>query len=50
MKTTKDLPSVAAMETSVHTDIVSTTRRTVTASLRGGEQRVIYRDGEFVLD
>ena len=35
---------------SVHTDIVSTTRRTVTASLRGGEQRVIYRDGEFVLD
>jgi aminopeptidase len=35
---------------SVHTDIVSTTRRTVTASLRGGEERVIYRDGEFVLD
>ena len=35
---------------SVHTDIVSTTRRTVTASLRGGEERVIYRDGEFVVD
>ena len=35
---------------SVHTDIVSTTDRVVTATLRGGEQRVIYRDGEFQLD
>ncbi len=35
---------------SVHTDIVSTTDRTVTAQLRGGEERVIYRDGEFQLD
>jgi aminopeptidase len=34
----------------VHTDIVSTTDRTVTAQLRGGEERVIYRDGEFQLD
>jgi aminopeptidase len=37
-------------DSSVHTDIVSTTDRTVTAELRGGEQRVIYRDGEFQLD
>jgi aminopeptidase len=35
---------------SVHTDIVSTTDRVVTASLRGGGERVIYRDGEFQLD
>lgn len=35
---------------SVHTDIVSTTDRVVTASLRGGGERVIYRGGEFVLD
>jgi aminopeptidase len=35
---------------SVHTDIVSTTDRVVTATLPGGEQRVIYRDGEFQLD
>jgi aminopeptidase len=35
---------------SVHTDIVSTTDRLVTASLRGGGERVIYRDGEFKLD
>jgi len=34
-------------DSSVHTDIVSTTDRTVTATLRGGEQRVIYRDGQF---
>jgi aminopeptidase len=37
-------------DSTVHTDIVSTTDRTVTATLRGGEQRVIYRDGEFLLD
>jgi aminopeptidase len=35
---------------SVHTDIVSTTDRVVTATLRGGGERVIYRDGEFQLD
>ncbi len=35
---------------SVHTDIVSTTDRTVTATLRGGGERVIYRDGQFQLD
>jgi aminopeptidase len=35
---------------SVHTDIVSTSDRVVTARLRGGGERVIYRDGEFHLD
>jgi aminopeptidase len=35
---------------SVHTDIVSTTDRVVTATLRGGDERVIYRDGQFQLD
>jgi aminopeptidase len=34
----------------VHTDIISTANRTVTATLRSGEEKVIYRDGEFVLD
>lgn len=34
----------------VHTDIISTTDRTVTATLRNGEERVIYRNGEFVLE
>jgi aminopeptidase len=35
---------------SVHTDIVSTTDRLVTATLRDGSERVIYRDGQFQLD
>jgi len=35
---------------SVHTDIVSTTDRRVTARLRSGAERVIYSDGEFRLD
>jgi aminopeptidase len=37
-------------ESSVHTDIVSTTDRTVTATLADGSERVIYREGEFQLD
>ncbi len=36
-------------DSTVHTDVVSTTDRTVTATLRGGGERVIYRDGEFQL-
>ena len=35
---------------SVHTDIVSTSDRLVTAELHGGGRQVIYRDGEFQLD
>ena len=35
---------------SVHTDVVSTTDRVVTAVLRDGTQRVIYAGGEFQLD
>jgi aminopeptidase len=35
---------------SVHTDIVSTSDRVVTAQLRSGEERVIYENGEFQLD
>lgn len=34
----------------VHTDIISTANRSVTATLRDGTQHVIYRDGEFTLD
>jgi aminopeptidase len=36
-------------DSSVHTDIVSTSERLVTATLRAGGERVIYRDGEFQL-
>ena len=34
----------------VHTDIISTSNRTVTALLRNNTEKVIYRDGQFVLD
>ena len=34
----------------VHTDIVSTTDRTVTAVLHDGTERVIYAGGQFTLD
>jgi len=37
-------------ESSVHTDIVSTTERTVTALLDDGTRRVIYADGRFLDD
>jgi aminopeptidase len=37
-------------ESTVHTDIISTTDRTVTATLRDGSERVVYRDGQFQLD
>lgn len=36
-------------DSSVHTDIISTTNRTVTAYLKNGKEKVIYKDGEFVL-
>ncbi|HEX2608219.1 MAG TPA: aminopeptidase [Flavisolibacter sp.] len=34
----------------VHTDIISTTDRTVTAILRDKTERVIYKEGQFLLD
>ena len=34
----------------VHTDIISTSNRTVTATLRDNTQRAIYKEGHFVLD
>jgi aminopeptidase len=37
-------------QSSVHTDVVSTTDRRVTARLRTGGERVIYAGGEFQLD
>jgi aminopeptidase len=35
--------------TKVHVDIVSTTRRAVTAYLKDGTRKVIYRDGQFLI-
>ncbi|MGH7249789.1 MAG: aminopeptidase, partial [Minisyncoccia bacterium] len=36
-------------DSSVHTDIISTTRRKVTAHLKNGTEKVIYDNGQFVL-
>ncbi len=36
-------------DSSVHTDIITTTRRTVTAHLKNGKKRVIYSDGKYTL-
>ncbi len=36
-------------ESPVHTDIVSTSNRTVTATLRNSKQVVIYKDGKFTV-
>jgi aminopeptidase len=48
--TTEQWTELGFNNSSVHTDIVSTTDRVVTATLRGGAERVIYRGGEFRLD
>jgi aminopeptidase len=34
---------------SIHTDVISTTPRTVTATTPNGKTKVIYRDGEFAV-
>lgn len=47
--TTKQAEALGFNDSSVHTDVISTTRRTVTAHLKNGKTKVIYKDGEFVL-
>jgi aminopeptidase len=36
-------------DSSEHSDIVSTTDRTVTAFLTNGQSKIIYRQGQFLL-
>jgi aminopeptidase len=45
----RDWQRLGFNESSVHTDIVSTARRTVTATLPGGRSKVIYADGRFAV-
>ncbi len=47
--TTKEAERLGFNDSSVHTDVVSTTDRTVTAHLKDGSTKVIYTDGQFVL-
>lgn len=46
--TKRDWASLGYNESPEHTDIISTTDRTVTATLVGGVKKVIYKDGMFV--
>jgi aminopeptidase len=48
--TTEDWQRLGFNESIVHTDIVSTTDREVTATLADGSERVIYAGGRFQLD
>jgi aminopeptidase len=45
----EDFTDLGFNDSSVHTDIISTTRRKVTAHLKDGSTKVIYKNGEFVL-
>ena len=44
-----DFAQLGFNDSSVHTDIISTTPRTVTAHLKDRTQKVIYKNGQFVL-
>jgi aminopeptidase len=48
-QTSRDWRRLGFNESSVHTDIVTTARRQVTALLPGGRSRLIYRDGRFAV-
>ncbi|MBI3952675.1 MAG: aminopeptidase [Candidatus Doudnabacteria bacterium] len=45
----KQAESLGFNDSSVHTDIISTSSRTVVAHLKNGQERVVYEHGEFVL-
>ncbi len=47
--TKKQAEKLGFNDSSVHTDIISTTKRTVTAHLKDGTTKVIYDNGQFVL-
>lgn len=47
--TTKEWEDMGFNDSAVHTDIVSTTDRVVTATLTGGSRKVIYKNGQFIL-
>lgn len=45
----KDWEKLGYNDSSVHTDIISTAPRTVTAYLRDGSTKVVYKNGQYVL-
>ena len=47
--TEKDWNKLGFNNSVVHSDIISTTNRTVTATLYNGDEKIIYRDGKFTI-
>lgn len=47
--TKKDWERLGYNDSSVHTDVISTSPRTVTAYLKNGKEKVIYENGQFVI-
>jgi len=47
--TEKELEALGFNQSAEHTDIISTKRRTVTATLSDGTEKVIYQNGQFTL-
>ena len=47
--TKKQAEKLGFNDSSVHTDIISTTPRTVTAFLKNGQQKIIYSGGQFII-
>lgn len=47
--TDKDWSDRGYNDSAVHSDIISTTDRTVTATLKNGTKRVIYKNGKFTI-
>jgi aminopeptidase len=45
--TTKDWDNLGYNDSAVHTDIIATSNRTVTATLKSGKTIVLYRNGQF---
>lgn len=46
---TKQAKALGFNDSSIHTDIISTTPRTVTAHLKNGREKIIYKGGQFVI-
>lgn len=47
--TEKDWEDLGFNNSAIHTDLISTADRSVTATLKSGEERVIYKNGQFQL-
>jgi aminopeptidase len=45
----KDLEKLGFNNSAIHTDIVATSRRKITAFMRNGKQKVIYENGKFLI-